>query len=155
MTTRRRSSRFERIDRRVTLWMGRYGHFIERVSLALLFFWFGAMKLAGYPSATSIIAKTVYLGRPEITVPLLGLWEVMIGACFLIRRLNRIAILLLLVRVPGTLLALVLRFDECFDDSILVPTIQGQYLLKDLALMGAALVIGATVRLERREGHWL
>lgn len=130
--------------------MERYGHFVERVALATLFLWFGLLKVIGYESATSIIAKTVYLGSPGVTVPILGAWEAAIGFCFLVRRLNRIAIALLAVRLPGTLLALVLKFEECFQGNILVPTIQGQYLLKDMAIMGAALVIGATLRRERK-----
>jgi uncharacterized membrane protein YkgB len=146
--------RVDHADAAVARGMERYGHFVERVALAILFIWFGAMKVFGVESATSIIAKTVYLGPPEITVPLLGAWEAAIGACFLFRKLNRIAVLLLAIRLPGTLLALVLRQDECFQGSVLLPTIQGQYLLKDVAIMGAALVIGATVRHERGK-HWL
>jgi len=150
---KRGGSWFDRFDRRVADWMGRYGHFLERLGLGVVFAWFGLLKLAGVDSATSIIAKTVYLGSPSLTVPMLGLWEMLIGLCFLVRPLLRLAIFLLAVRLPGTLLALVLKFDTCFHDSILAPTIQGQYLIKDAALIGAGLVIGATVRWERRPGH--
>jgi uncharacterized membrane protein YphA (DoxX/SURF4 family) len=144
-------SGFDRIDRRVTRWMARFGHVVERWALGLLFVWFGSLKLFGQPSATSIIAKTVYVGAPDVTVPLLGAWEVMIGTCLMVRPFMRVGIALLIIRLPGTILALVLRYDECFVGSPFTPTIQGQYLLKDAALLGAALVLGATVR--RRWNH--
>ncbi len=138
--------RFDRIDARITGWMARSGHPVERWLLGLLFAWFGTLKIVGESSATSIIAKTIYFGDPAVTVPLLGIWEVCIGLCLMFAPLLRLAIALMLIRLPGTLLALALKFDDCFDGSVLVPTIQGQYLLKDAALLGAALVLGSTVR---------
>lgn len=143
--------RLDRIDARVTRWMDRSGHPVERWLLGLLFVWFGTLKITGQTSATSIIAKTIYVGDPSVTVPVLGVWEVCIGLCLIFAPLLRLAIALMLLRLPGTLLALVLKSDECFEGSILTPTIQGQYLLKDAALLGAALVLGSTVR--RRRGR--
>lgn len=142
--------RLDRFDARITRWMARSGHPVERWLLGLLFVWFGVLKIAGQPSATSIIAKTVYIGSPELMVPALGVWEVTIGLCLIVRPLLRLAIALMLARLPGTLAALVLKYDECFAGSVLTPTIQGQYLLKDAALLGAALVIGSTVRSRAR-----
>ena len=144
-----------RFDTLVAAFMERWGHRIERLGLSAIFLWFGLLKLLGETSASSIIAKTVYFGDPEITVPALGLWEALIGMCFLVRPLVRVAILLLFLRFPGTLLALLLSHEQCFDGSLLVPTIQGQYLLKELTLIGAALVIGGTVRWERSRKHKL
>ncbi|TVQ77334.1 MAG: hypothetical protein EA380_07505 [Phycisphaeraceae bacterium] len=140
----------DHVDHQVVGWMHKWGHDLEGIGLAIVFFWFGMLKVMGEVSATSIIAKTVYFGDPETMVVVLGLWEAMIGVCFLFRPLNRIAIALLIVRLPGTALALVLKFDECFEGNILVPTIQGQYLIKDMTLVGAALVIGSTVRVRQR-----
>lgn len=139
-----------RLDRAVVLWMRRYAHLLHRLSLGAVFIWFGMMKLLGYKSATSIIADVIYLGSPERTVPMLGAWEVLIGICLIVRRLNRAALLLLLLRLIGTLLALVFRADVCFANGPLVPTIAGQYLIKDALLFFAALVIGATVRARSR-----
>ena len=128
--------------------MHHWGHPIHRITLAVVFFWFGLLKIFGFDSASSIVAHTIYLGSPEIMVPLLGVWEVAIGLCLLNERLIRIAIFLLAVRLPGVLLALVFRGDVCFVDFPLVPSPEGQYLLKDFLLFGAALVIGGTIRSE-------
>lgn len=139
-------ARLEQIDLRIAYWMRHTGHRIDRFLLGAVFIWFGMLKVFGYNSATSIIAKTVYLGSPETTVPLLGLWEATMGLCLVVRPLMRVALLLLFIRLPGTLLALALRPEVCFDGSILLPTIQGQYLMKDFILVGTALILGGTVR---------
>jgi HAMP domain-containing protein len=55
------------------------------LALGAISAWFGEPKLAGHPSATSNIAKTVDLGDPAITVPVLGAWEALIGLCFLFK----------------------------------------------------------------------
>ncbi len=140
------ASRIAATDRRVAAWMRRHGHRWERLALGGLFAWFGTLKILGHESATSVIAKTVYAGAPETTTTLLGVWEVGIGLCLLVPSLVRVGVALIAIRLPGTLLALVLRADVCWTDVPGVPTIQGQYLIKDLALFAAALVIGGSVR---------
>jgi len=137
-------------DRRVADWMERWGHRIHRLTLGTVFLWFGTLKVLGYKSATSLIAHTVYFASPEVVVPLLGYWEAAIGICLMVLPLARVGLLLLAVRLPGTLLALVLRADVCFVEFPWVPSPEGQYLVKDMLLFGAALVIGGTVREERR-----
>jgi uncharacterized membrane protein YkgB len=138
--------RVDRLDRCVTLWMHHWGHRLHRYGLALVFIWLGLLKVFGYKSATSIVAETVYFGDPQVTVIWLGAWEVAIGLMLLWTPLVRLSMLLLAIRLPGTLLALLLKYDVCFDDSVLTPTIQGQYLIKDIVLITAAMVIGGTVR---------
>ena len=144
------SHRLREFDRRLASWMERWGHRIHRLTLAFAFLWLGMLKVVGHHSATSLIAHTVYFASPEVVVPILGLWEVAIAICLVIHPLARLAILLLAIRLPGTLLALVLRADVCFVEFPLVPSVEGQYLVKDILLFGAALVIGGTIREEQR-----
>jgi len=106
-------------------------------------------KLLGFKSATSIIAETVYVGTPETSARLLGLWELAIGLCLFIYPLARMGLGLLAIRLPGTLLALIVKADVCWDEPF-VPTVQGQYLIKDVVLITAAMVIGGTLRTEHR-----
>lgn len=139
-------ARWDRIDAQVARWLDRLGHPMHRVTLALVFLWFGTLKLYGHPTATTILAHTVFIGPPEVTVRILGAWEALIGLCLLIPALVRVALPLLLLRLVGTAAALVLSADVCFAHSPLVPTPEGQYLVKDLMLFGAAAVIGGSVR---------
>ena len=140
--------RLDSLDRRVIGWMRRYGHSLDRWALGAYFVWFGMLKVLEYKSATSIIAETVYAGDPETTARLLGLSEAAIGVCLIIHPLARVGIALLAIRLPGTLLALALKSDVCWTDASLVPTIQGQYLIKDAILLTAAMVIGGGLRRE-------
>lgn len=143
---RRVARRLDAFDAWVAAWMERFGHGLHRFGLGGMFVWFGALKLAGQPTATTILAHTIFLGPPDAMVRVLGAWEVLIGVCLLWSPLVRIAIPLLLLRLAGTAAALVLRTDVCFAGAAWVPTLEGQYLIKDLLLLGAALVIGGTVR---------
>lgn len=117
-----------------------------RTSLGVVFVWFGALKFFGHLSpAYDLIAATVYWLRPEIIVPILGGWEVAIGICFLIPPLTRLAILLLALQIPGTFLPLVLLPDICFTVFPFGLTLEGQYIVKNLVIIGAALVIGSNL----------
>ena len=64
----------------------------------------------------------------------------------MISQFQRVAILLLVLRIPGVVLALFFNYHTCFETSILEPSIQGQYLIKQLTLIGAALVIGSSLK---------
>lgn len=126
----------------------RYGHFLHRVSLGVLFVWFGLLKPFGQKTTTSLLAHTVYWGEPEVMVPLLGWWEVAIGLCLIYRPFVRIALFFLAIRLPGTLLAFVMLPEVCFMYVPYVPTPEGQYLVKDVVILFAAIAIGGSVREE-------
>ena len=120
-----------------------------RFSIGIVFIWFGALKTIGHLSpAFDLVAATVYWLTPEIIVPLLGLWEVGIGICFLIPPLTRLGLVLLALQMPGTFLPLVLLPDVCFTIFPFGLTLEGQYIVKNLVIIGSALVIGS--RLEKK-----
>jgi len=79
-------------------------------------------------------------------VLILGWWEVAIGLCLIVHRLVRVGILLMAIRLPGTLFAFVFKADVCWVHFPFAPTQEGQYLIKDLVAFTAALVIGGTIR---------
>lgn len=137
----------DRIDQRIVSWMSGHGLRTLRYSLAVLFIWFGALKVIGFSPATELVARTVYWADPSWFVPLLGIWEVAIGLLFLYRPAIRIAILLLAPQMVGTFLPLLLLPAITFQSgNPLLLTLEGQYIVKNLLIISAALVIGATVR---------
>jgi hypothetical protein len=83
---------------------------------------------------------------PDGWVAVIGWWEVLIGVTFLFHRTIRIAIALLALQMGGTFLPLVLLPHVAFQSVPLVPTIEGQYIIKNLIIISAALVVGGTVR---------
>jgi uncharacterized membrane protein YkgB len=128
--------------------LDRYGHRLHRWSLGLLFVWMGLLKPIGHKTTTSLLADTIYWGSPETMVLVLGWWEVTIGGAMLYKPGVRLALLLLLLRIPGTIFAFVLLPDVTFYSFPLVPTPEGQYLIKDLTLFFAAMAIGGSLRHE-------
>lgn len=138
---------FARFDASLVSLMDRIGIPFLRFAIGVVFIWFGALKTIGELSpAYDLVAATVYWLTPEIIVPLLGLWEVAIGLAFLFTPLTRIAILLLALQMPGTFLPLVLLPEVCFTIFPFGLTIEGQYIVKNLVIIGSALVIGSTIQ---------
>jgi uncharacterized membrane protein YkgB len=136
----------DRLDRTIAGWMRRHGIRLTRYSLGVVFVWFGALKPFRISPADELVERTVYWFDPAWFIPFLGLWEVAIGVGLLIRPLNRLAILLLLLQMPGTMLPLVLLPEVCFTHIPWAPTLEGQYIIKNLVLISAAIVVGGMVR---------
>lgn len=144
---------FDRTDRRIAGTMEKYGILLLRVSLGVIFIWFGVLKLFdGLSPAEDLVKRTVYWFSPDVFFPILGVWEVLIGVGLLVRPLIRAALLLLFLQMPGTLLPLVLLPEVCFTTFPYGLTLEGQYIIKNLVLVSAALVVGGTVRHRKLHG---
>jgi hypothetical protein len=145
----------EPLDRRITAWMNRHGVTLTRVSLGIVYLWFGALKFfPGSSPAESLATDTVTRltgGNIPEHLALIGLasWEVLIGLGLLSGRFLRITLLLLWLQMAGALLPLVLFPDETFARFPLVPTLEGQYIIKNLVIISAAIVVGGGVRRQR------
>lgn len=145
---------FDRIDRAIAGWMQRNGIRLLRYSLGIVFIWFGALKFFdGLSPAESLVRRTVYWVDPDLFIPVLGGWEVLIGLGLLYRPAIRVAIFLLFAQMPGTMLPLVLLPDVCFTVMPVGLTLEGQYIIKNLVLISAALVVGGTVRSDIRDAR--
>jgi uncharacterized membrane protein YphA (DoxX/SURF4 family) len=141
------AERFDAVDTAITRWMARNGVSILRVALGVVFVWFGALKLVpGMSPAEDLVRATVPFLPGEIFLPFLGIWEVVIGLGFLTGRALRLTIFLLFLQMPGTLAPVVLLPERVFSVFPLGLTLEGQYIVKNMVLIAAALVIGATVR---------
>ncbi|MFB6346036.1 MAG: hypothetical protein ABEK50_09725 [bacterium] len=136
----------DRLDRWISSTMADYGPWLLRLSLGIIFIWFGALKPLGMSPAESLVRKTVFWFDPDWFVPFLGYWEIAIGLGLLIRPLVRVAIFLLFLQMPGTLMPLFLFPGVCFHSIPFGLTMEGQYIVKNLVLISAALVVGGTVR---------
>jgi len=139
---------FNEIDAAIATAMDRWSVPVLRAALATVFIWFGALKIFDVSPAASLVAATVYVVSPDLFVPILGVWEVLIGICLLYRPLIRLGIFLLFLQLPGTFLPVVLLPGVVFEQFPHVLTVEGQYIVKNLVIIGAALVIGGTVRNE-------
>ena len=138
-------SYLEHVDRRIRELMSRFGTPVLQYSLAVIFIWFGALKPFGLSPAQVLVERTVYFVDPAWFVPFLGWWEVAIGICFLYRPLVRVGIPLLFLQLPGTFLPLVLLPGICFTAVPVGLTMEGQYIVKNLVIIGSALVVGGSL----------
>jgi len=144
--------RLDPIDMRITAWMARHGVTLTRLTLGIVFFWFGVIKFVpGWSPAADLATRTIDvltfgLVPAKLSLPLLAAWEVAIGLGLLTCRFLRATLLLLFLQMPGTMLPLIFFPQETFTIFPFSPTLEGQYIIKNLVLVSAALVVGATVR---------
>src|SRR5690606_21634218 len=143
---------FRQIDTRITTWMARNGITLLRLSTGIVFFWFGVLQVFPNLSPAELLAartiETLTFGivQPNLSLPVLAIWEVAIGLGLISGLFPRVVIALLLVQMAGTLTPLVLFPQETWSQFPIAATLEGQYIIKNLVLISAALVIGATVR---------
>jgi uncharacterized membrane protein YphA (DoxX/SURF4 family) len=137
----------DKLDRAITHWMARYGLIVLRLGLGIVFFWFGALKLVpGLSPAEELVRNTTYFVHPDLFLPILAIWEMVIGLGLIFGKFMRITLLLLFLQMAGTALPLVILPETVWTAFPYGLTLEGQYIIKNLVLIGAALVLGATVR---------
>jgi uncharacterized membrane protein YkgB len=140
--------KIKKIDRQIARWMSRWSIKAIRISFAIIFIWFGILKPFDLSSAESLLKATVVwlpFGSPEFWLSSIGLWEVAIGVTFLFSRTTKIAIALLFLQMFGTFMPLVFLPEVTFQNgNILTPTLEGQYIIKNVMIISAALVVGGT-----------
>jgi len=143
---------FKTVDVKLTRWMARYSVIILRVGLGIVFLWFGVLKF--FPDlspAEELATKTIQtltfgIVQPQLALPMLATLETLIGLGLIAGKFMRITLLLLLFQMIGTVTPLFLFPAETFTQFPYAPTLEGQYIIKNIVLVAAGLVIGATVR---------
>ena len=143
---------FNSVDVFLTNWMARFGVRLLRVSVGIVFFWFGVLKFfPGLSPAQDLATRTMAVLTfglvPEpAALGLLALWECAIGLGLIFGVFMRATLLLLFVQMLGTITPVFIYPGEVFTRIPYAPTLEGQYIIKNLVLISAGLVIGATVR---------
>lgn len=145
-------AQFYDIDRRITRWMARYGILLLRISLGIVFLWFGALKLFPDMSpAVDLASRTINqltfgLISEDIALMILAIWECLIGLGLILGVFLRVTLLLLFVQMLGTITPIFFFPNEVFTHIPYATTLEGQYIIKNMVLISAGIVIGATVR---------
>ncbi len=142
----------DRVDERITGTLARISLPLLRIALGIVFLWFGVLKF--FPNlspADDLAARTIGqltfgLVPANVALPILATWETLIGLGLIVGRWLRAVLFLLAVQMIGTFTPLLLFPGETFSTFPIVPTLEGQYIIKNLVLVAAAMAIGATVR---------
>jgi uncharacterized membrane protein YphA (DoxX/SURF4 family) len=135
------------LGRRLDALSHRHGPLALRVSIGIVFLWFGVLKFFPSVSPAEQIAvdtlTTLTLGLVPGRALMFGLaaFETTIGACFLAGAYRRIALPLLVAHMLGTGLPFLMFPGQLFDRAPLVPTFLGQYILKNIIIVAAAVVL--------------
>ena len=138
---------FDRLDEQMLQFMANNGIRLLRISLALVFLWFGLLKVIGLSPVVALVANTMPWFPPEIFVPFLGIWELIVGFGLLFNWNLRLTLFLFWLQMAGTFLVLVMQPEIAFQaGNPLLLTTEGEFVIKNLILITAGLVVGSTVR---------
>lgn len=120
-----------------------------RFGLFVVFFWFGLLKVLSLSPASNLVQalfeQTVLFMSFNLFIILFGLLECLIGILFIIKGFERVVIPLLFLHLIATFLPLFLLPQETWT-GFLVPTLEGQYIIKNLLIIAAAIGIAAHLR---------
>jgi uncharacterized membrane protein YphA (DoxX/SURF4 family) len=145
-------SLFDRVDVKIISFMSQYGIMLLRISLGVVFLWFGVLKFfPGLSPAQEIATLTIEqltfgFIKPDVAIIILAIWETLIGLGLIFGVFLRATLFLLFTQMLGTMTPLLFFPAETFIIFPFVPTLEGQYIIKNLVLISAGLVVGATVR---------
>src|SRR5437870_8960330 len=143
---------FEGFDSLMVGFLETYGITLLRVALGLVFIWFGVLKVIDRSPVADLVASTVYWLPAGFFVRFLGVWEIVVGLGLLVPVALRLTLLLFWAQMLGTFLVLVVHPGLSFqhgNPSLL--TMTGEFVIKNLVLITAGVVIGSTLGRSRNE----
>lgn len=137
------------LDLAAAQWLSRHGASFLRAGLAVVYIWFGALKFVpGLSPAEGLIERTVaWAIEPALFLPFLAMWECVIGLGLWLNRWNRAVLVLLLAHMGGTALPCVVCPELVWSQFPCVWTLEGQYILKNLVLIGGALTLAGSSKI--------
>jgi uncharacterized membrane protein YkgB len=131
---------------------------LARIGIFVIFFWFGLLKVIGMSPAEPLVQNLFEHTIPFISfgafIVLFGLFECLIGILFIIKGLERIVIPLLFIHMITTILPLFVLSDATWA-SVLVPTLTGQYIIKNVAIIACAIIIASSLTPIKQNGATL
>ena len=119
---------------------------MARFGLFVIFFWFGILKVLGLSPAGALVESLFHQTIHFMSFPTFylsfGLFEMLIGILFLIKGAERVVLPLLLFHMVSTIMPLFLLRDTTWT-SFMVPTMEGQYIIKNLVVIACAMGIAS------------
>lgn len=140
------------LELKMISWKIRNGLKILRIALGIVFFWFGFLKFfPGESPAQALAEHTIYklsfgLIPDHISIYILATWETLIGLGLLSGYMLEFTLILMYAQMAGTFLPMFFFPHQIWEHSILTPTMEGQYIIKNLVLLSAGIVIGSTIK---------
>jgi uncharacterized membrane protein YkgB len=133
-------------DKQLIIFARRNSTLFARIALFIVFFWFGILKIINVSPANPLVSALLEQTLPFITfnqfIIAFGIYEMIIGLIFLKKGWERFAILLLVPHMITTVLPLFLLPNVSWT-SPLVPTLEGQYMIKNVLIIAVAMILGS------------
>lgn len=139
-------------DARIVRWMAVNGIGLLRISIGIIFLWFGVLKFfEGMSPAENLAIRTIeiitfHLIPSNTILYTLAVWEVVIGVGLLFNIYLRITLILLFLQMLGTFTPLIFFPGETFEVFPYALTLEGQYIIKNVIIISGGIVLGATLR---------
>jgi len=132
------------------IWFRKHGEEFARLAFFIIFFWFGILKVfqisAAGPLVSSLLDVTFLGFIPTATFMVaFGTFEALLGVMALIPKLERVTFVLLGLHMITTMFPLFLLPEITWHQPF-VPTLTGQYIMKNLALLGLSFILFAQIR---------
>jgi uncharacterized membrane protein YphA (DoxX/SURF4 family) len=136
------------IDQKIVAWFKKVAEPSARIALFVIFFWFGALKIVGASPAETLVQQLFSRTIPFIPFNIFyicfAIYECLIGVLFLFPKMTRLVILFLAFHMIATFLPLILLPQVAWS-GFLVPTLEGQYIIKNLVIIALAMGIAADI----------
>jgi uncharacterized membrane protein YphA (DoxX/SURF4 family) len=132
-------------------WMKRNAYTFLRISIGVIFLWFGVLKFfPGFSPAQDLAIRTISqlsfnLISASSAIIILATWECLIGLGFIGGRFQKVTLLLLFLQMLGTFTPIFLFPNEIFTVIPYAPTLEGQYIIKNIVIVSAGFVLGARI----------
>jgi uncharacterized membrane protein YphA (DoxX/SURF4 family) len=141
--------KIKKIDQQIINNLQRFYLPLARFAVFIIYFYFGVLKLLGESPATpvahALVEKTIGVQHFDWTFTVLAVFECAIGLLFLFPKMTRIVIPMLLVHMLIVCTPLILVSEMVFVKPF-VPTLEGQYIIKNIAIIALALSVAAQTR---------
>lgn len=134
---------FVAIDTLLTKNMQKYGISILRISLSIVFIWFGVLKIIDATPVADLIQSTYPFLPEPLFIRFLGVWEVIIGVGLLFKLFLRITLLLLWIQMGGIFFGFFVSPSlYLVDGNFFLLNVYGEFVIKNIVLIAASLVVG-------------
>lgn len=143
--------KLQTVDQRLESGFAAYGVTALRLSLALVFFWFGIVKPFGVSPANPVVRTGIFFLPFDIFFPILGWWEAAVGVGLLFKRTVKFAVYLMVFQMLGTMIPLFTAPGMTFISPPFIPSEVGAYIIKNWVLLSSGLVVLAKADLEGNE----
>ena len=141
--------KIKNVDLKLISWFRRSYLPLARLAIFIVYFYFGLLKLLGEspasPLASALVNKLIGAQFFDLSFTMLAIMECVIGILFLFPKLVRVVIPLLMLHLVVVSLPLVITPELTFS-KLFVPTLEGQYIIKNIAVVALAISIAAQVK---------